>query len=103
MASLDELLGLLAKALREPIARKATIARFQTLVWDRKEPAVPPAVDEVLRDLAHDLDFFEADPVVRKEDGVYYGHTRAEEEIRTALRKVRDMGVDLPTGIDWEG
>jgi hypothetical protein len=49
-----------------------------------------------LADLAYDLDFFEPDPFVRVESTSYYGHERLEEEIRTALRRLADLGIEIP-------
>jgi hypothetical protein len=100
MHSLDELTDLLVKAFREPMTRKATISRFQEFVWQGRDPSVPSQIFDVLREVAYDLDFFEVDPNVRQEDASYYGHRKAEEEIRVALRKLRQAGVELSGELD---
>jgi hypothetical protein len=48
---------------------------------------------DILADLAYDLDFFEPDPFLRVESTSYYGRERLEEEIRTALRRLADLGI----------
>ncbi len=44
---------------------------------------------EVLKVLAYDLDFYEPDPNLRAESAAYYGNQRVEQEIITALEKIR--------------
>lgn len=93
MATVEQMLHLLAMALEEPAQMKENIAKFQSMVWEGLDPSLPSNVRDVLRDLAYDLDFFEPRSEVRKEDGTLYGHARAEEEIREALEKLRAAGV----------
>jgi hypothetical protein len=97
------MIALLAKALREPISRKAAVSRFQEEVWHGGGSDIRAEVFDLLRELAYDLDYFEVDPAVRKEDGTYYGHKRLVDEIRSTLRKLRDIGVELPTDFDVLG
>lgn len=94
---MEQLLEMLATALREPLRRSESIAKFQAIVWEGLDPALPANVRDVLRDLAYDLDFFEPRRDVRKEDGALYGHERVEREIREALEKLRAAGVSTPT------
>jgi hypothetical protein len=56
---------------------------------------VNEAVDGVLRDLAYDLAYYEADPVLRREDSSFYGDDRARTEIREALQKLAQSGVNV--------
>jgi hypothetical protein len=102
MRSLDQMLLLLVKALREPITRKATVSQFQSLVWEGRDPSVPEEAYSILADLAYDLDFFEADPTIRKQDSTYYGHNRLEQEIRTALHKLAEQGIEPPIDLSSE-
>lgn len=97
MSSIEQLLELLAMALQDPFRRKESVAKFQAIVWEGLDPALPANVRAVLRDLAYDLDFFEPEREVRSEDGTLYGHERAEREIREALEKLRAAGVNTPT------
>jgi hypothetical protein len=96
MASLEIMLALLARILREPLTRKATVKQFQSLVWQGQERSIDKDTYNVLADLAYDLDFYEPDPVLRKEDATYYGQERLEREVKAALRRLADLGIELP-------
>jgi hypothetical protein len=93
MTTVEQLLELLLVALREPLRRRETIAKFQAIVWEGLDPALPENVRDVLRDLAYDLDFFEPRREVQSEDRALYGHERVEREFRDALEKLRAAGV----------
>lgn len=73
VGSLDAILALLAKAVHEPLVRKAAVSEVQSLIWDGRESVVGPDVYDVLADLAVDLDYYEADPIIRMEDASFYG------------------------------
>ncbi len=94
-APIEALVALLIQALREPLRRKELVGRFQTLVWDGLDPSLSSLARDVLRELAYDLDFFEANPSTRAEDGSYFGHRRFEEEVRAALVRLRQAGVEV--------
>jgi hypothetical protein len=98
MTSLDAMLALLVRVLREPSTRKATVKQFQALVWESPRHTVAKEVYDVLADLAYDLDYFEPDPVSRAQDTSYYGDQRLEQEIQAALRRLQELGVEVPTG-----
>jgi hypothetical protein len=93
MAPVEHAVVLLGEALRQPLRRKQIVAEFQALVWSGLDAGVPQKVRGVLGELAHDLDYFEAAPALRKEDPTYYGHERLEKEIRDGLRRLEDLGV----------
>lgn len=98
MASGDAILALLVEALHNRRARNEAVKQFQTIVWEWRTPPVGVGQQayDILADLAYDLDFFEPDPFVRVETTSYYGHGRLEEEIRTALRRLADLGIEIP-------
>jgi hypothetical protein len=99
MDVLDNILQLLIKALRDP--RRETVWEFQKFFWDnerRLEPSIGAEALELLGDLAYDLSFFVADPVMRMEDPSYYGPERLETEIRTVLRRLPELGIAVPNG-----
>jgi hypothetical protein len=87
LVTTESLVELLASALADPQERPATIRAFQHGVWDH-DPQPDDEVWAVLNDLAYDLDFYEPDVTVRREDPSLFGNERAEAEIRQALRKV---------------
>ena len=96
MIPVENMVALLRRALDQPLIRGQVVAEFQALVWSGLDPTIPENIRDVLGDLALDLDYFEVDPVVRKEDPTYFGHERLEAEIRGALRRLEQMGVSTP-------
>jgi hypothetical protein len=98
MAAVEAVLALLTEALHKPPARNEAIKQFQTTVWEWRTPpiGIGQQACDILWDLAYDLDFFEPDPIRRIEDTSYYGHERLEQEIRTALRRLADLGIEIP-------
>lgn len=93
---MQQLVDLLLIALREPLRRKESVTRFQTIVWEGLDPALSAGVRDVLCDLAYDLDFFETSRDGRSEDAQTYGHRRLEKEILDGLAKLRAAGVAIP-------
>ncbi|MBK6730818.1 MAG: hypothetical protein IPG60_07590 [Bacteroidetes bacterium] len=77
---------ILEKILTDKINRKQHICEFQELVWNDEN------TNEILSELAYDLDFYEPNDELRKEDSSYYGDDRLEEEIRTAIQKLEAQG-----------
>lgn len=98
MASVDAILALLIEALHSSRARNAAIEQFQTIVWEWQTPPIDIGQQayDILADLAVDLDYFEPDPFRRVESASYYGDERLEEEIRTALRRLANLGIEIP-------
>jgi hypothetical protein len=99
--SLEPLLVLLVDALSNRPTRERSVRQFQALYWDRQMPKTAAKADsqwkeieEVLGDLAYDLDFFEPDPKRREPD--LYGHERLEKEINAALQKLARLGIVIP-------
>jgi hypothetical protein len=75
------------KIVRDRRALSEAIASFQQLVW--KEPLRgSSAVQEILRDLAYDLEYYEPDPRARAEDSSFYDDERAIAEIEEALARI---------------
>ncbi len=83
--SLQELVEILRKALGSEKAL-SDVGRFQMLVFQsRVLEGATPDQEEILRTLAHDLDYFVPNESARSEDSSYYGQDRARSEIREAL------------------
>jgi hypothetical protein len=91
--SMTDLVALLRLALSNRAERVSAIRLFQNYVFDTSVP-IPGATDEqweALNDLAVDLDYYEPDPVNRREDPSYYGDQRVEVEITEALQKLGEV------------
>ena len=87
-----KLIELLASIVEDPSTRTSAIAEVQRFVWSGGVDQLPPNVQSVLRDLAYDLDFFEPSEQVRAQDPALYGPDRLEEEIRSTLRRLAEIG-----------
>lgn len=96
---LQQGITLIVRALHFPEERAHLIDRFQQMVWHDAEGVEVDWIQEVLQNLAYDLDFYQPDPEIRKEDSSYYGDDRLELEIRTALERLRLGGVPI-SGMD---
>jgi len=54
---------------------------------------LPEPVQDILTDLAYDLDYYEPDPRARQESPSFYGPKRAVELIESALSELRSAGA----------
>lgn len=95
MDALQNLISLLIEALHNPTGRDKAIKKFQLEIWQNAEPLTEDWIWEIFSDLAYDLDYYESDPAVRKEDPSYYGNERLEEEIKSALTKIKQGGISI--------
>jgi hypothetical protein len=76
---------ILERILKEKQNRGDLIKEFQELVWKDEN------ANEILSELAFDLDFYEPDESWRSEDPSYYGDERLEEEIIKVLDKLKSQ------------
>ena len=93
----DRLIELLVQALNDEGNRSDVIREFQRLVWESDEVLGNEASEEIFTDLAYDLDFYEPDARIRREDWSYYGDDRLEEELRSGLARLRESGMRVPS------
>lgn len=89
---IKEIIRVLEAAVREPFLLRETISRLQKFVWTSS--ALPTGVEEDLRALAYDLDYFEPDPARRKEDPSFIDEDCAIAEIRQVIAKLREASGD---------
>ena len=75
---------ILEKILTNKLNRKRLISEFQESIWNEKN------ANEILIELAHDLDFYEPNEEWRKQEPSYYGDERLEQEIKLALQKLNN-------------
>jgi hypothetical protein len=79
-----ELYQLLVEIALAPDPQPA-IGRLQTVVWGAEADSLG-ANEELLRELAHDLDYFVPDPRARAWDASYYGLDRLSDVVAAAMR-----------------
>ena len=70
--------------------RTKLIKEFQDEVWN-DESIQDEKLNEILSELAYDLDFYEPNEEWRKESISYYGDERLEKEIKSAIQKIKDQ------------
>jgi len=85
------MISVLQQILDDKVQRVQLIKQFQKEIWSRggKGPYF-----EILAELALDLDYYEPDERMRREDPSFYGDDRLEEEIRQALRQLEQLEED---------
>jgi hypothetical protein len=87
---------MLIDVLEDASDRLALIKRFQEIVWNTAAFKNEEACGGILRDLANDLDYYEPDPLMREKDPSFYGDDRLEQEVRTALERLKDLQTESP-------
>ena len=84
--SIEELIRILEEALSRPELITSLVDQLQREVFNTRGGIEDSEEWSILRDLAYDLDFYEANSKVRREDQSFYGDERAKEEIMAALK-----------------
>lgn len=75
------------------------IATYQQLAWDSADPieGATREEDELLVDLATDLDYFVPDEKMRAEDPSYFGEEQARKTIVAVLDAIAEESRQPPT------
>lgn len=90
MRSTIELIRLLQFILEaESRSKDKLIREFQEEVWN-DESLQDQKLNEVLSELAYDLDFYEPNEQWREEVLGYYGNEKLENVIKDAIQKLRE-------------
>ena len=98
MDSLEEMLTLLRRILKDPSSRKVSVNLFLKCFFEKEldvKRSHGQAAAQILSDLAYDLNFFVADHVVRAEEPSYFGDKRLVEEVEVALRRLSKIGIAI--------
>jgi uncharacterized membrane protein YgaE (UPF0421/DUF939 family) len=77
---------ILENILKDKASRQQLIAEFQELIWNEKN------ANELLAELAYDLDFYEPNEELRKQDSSYYGDDQLEEKLRIVVKELKQDG-----------
>ena len=86
--SLEDIYKKLEQIISDKQTRTSEIKEFQAIVWN-DEISFSSEVDDCLADLAQDLDYYEVNEEVRKEDSSYYGEERLIKEINSSLSFIK--------------
>ena len=94
MKSNVELIQLLQTVLvAEHRIKQELIKEFQDEVWN-DESIQDETLNEILSQLAYDLDFYEPNEEWRKESLSYYGDDRLEEVVKSAIQKLQEQSTE---------
>ncbi len=85
-------MDILIRILNEKENRNILISQFQDYIWNENPKFDNEEQENILCDLAYDLDFYEPNIAIRNEDKSYYGDEKLEIEIKLALKK---LGFDF--------
>lgn len=91
MPILNEIKDLLNQILISNTAKKTEYIKIvQKIIWN-DESMHNQELNEMLSELAYDLDFYEPNKEWREEGPNYYGDERLEEIIKLALQKLNSF------------
>ena len=76
---------LLKQILKNKQNRKTLIKEFQEIIWNDTN------ANNILSELAYDLDFYEPNKQWQKEDINYYGDDKLEEILKTTIQKLNEQ------------
>jgi hypothetical protein len=84
-------LGLLNLALKGGIGMYGHILDFLESINASGAIIENKQIDEILRELAFDLDLYEPDPLHRSQDRSFFGDRIAKKRIRLALKRIGEV------------
>jgi len=88
MKSSVELIQILNQILQVSTSEKMTLIKtFQDEIWNDESMQDSP-LDDILSELAYDLDFYEPDDAWRLESSSYYGDERLYEIITSGIHRI---------------
>lgn len=67
--------------------RESKIKKVQELIWE-DQTINDEKLNDILTDIAYNLDFYEPNEEWRKENPSFYGDEKLEKEIRGSLKKI---------------
>ncbi|MDR2274876.1 MAG: hypothetical protein LBF27_28465 [Sphingobacterium sp.] len=91
---LNELKKLLEEAMNSSgNDRIKAIKEFQDIVWDDTS-IQNEMLNDILTDIAYNLDFYEPNDEWRKENPSFYGDDRLEKEVKIAIQKLQTLNPE---------
>lgn len=95
MKSIIDLVQSLNHILEAQLPNKdKLIKEFQNEVWN-DESIRDEKLNEILSELAYDLDFYEPNEQWKKESHSYYGDDRLKEVIKSGIKKIKEY-IGMP-------
>jgi len=81
----NQLTNIANKILTDKKVAPLLIKQFQELAWNLKDSSFE---SEVFARLAYDLDFYEPNAILRKEDPSFYDNEKLSEIVKEAIEKI---------------
>jgi len=85
--NIEELIDILIQAINEENYREKYIREFQNIIWNIDKDDMNPEILSMFDELAYDLDYYEPDPIKRKEELSLYGDDEAVNRVKIFLIK----------------
>lgn len=92
-------MDVLKEILLKEVEKQQLIKAFQDRVWNGKDYSSNQKVNEILLELAYDLDYYQPKESFRKQSPSYYGQERLEKELSEAINRIKDI-EESPIGQD---
>lgn len=90
MKSTVEIIQSLNQILESPTSKRTELVKaFQDEIWN-DESIQDVELNDILSELAYDLDFYEPNEKWKKESPNYYGEERLEELIKSGIQKIEE-------------
>lgn len=83
-----EAIALLERTLNGELSLTSCVSQLHDAVLQDDSSG---SIEEVLRELAYDLEYYEPDAKRREQDPSYFGSERALREVRDAVTRLREM------------
>ncbi|MGE5341628.1 MAG: hypothetical protein ACM3SY_09120, partial [Candidatus Omnitrophota bacterium] len=84
----DKVLEFLEMTLSKGAINCTLLKDFQNYVFNADKISENPNIEAIIRELAYDLDYFEADERLRKEDPSFFGESKALEIVKDAYDQI---------------
>ena len=78
----------LEKIVRDKLNRKRFISEFQESIWNAEN------ANEILTELAYQLDFYEPDETERRKEPSYFGDDKLAVEVALAIQQLKEQNED---------
>ncbi len=88
MNNFDHIVKLLKSSIKDPDKVEYYISEFCSCYFN-SDDNLEQYEDEIIGDLAHDLEYYEPNPDYRKEDKCFFGEDVAIQKINEALKKLK--------------
>jgi len=82
---------MLQSILSDRKKRKTAVNGFQEIIWDCEYESIPGDIDDILKDLAHDMAFYIPGFSSNNPHESYFGDDKLDVELQNALLKLSQL------------